>query len=245
MNDSDAGLGRRGMNVAMAIAFGVALVGFAVGIRPVAAPEATAPEFDTHKSVSGDAPLSRPYMEVRAMREGPDRLPAGDFQALHALLPSVLAPVTSDPEDRTRSLAARARKRAFDGAPPVIPHPSDPRGAGTCLVCHGRGVQIGDRIAPVMSHEPHSQCLQCHVAEGGSIPGFDAAVVDNTFKGLAPPGPGMRAWKGAPPVIPHGTWMRGECASCHGVTGRPGLRTTHPERGECTQCHVALVAGGG
>jgi len=32
--------------------------------------------------------------------------------------------------------------------------------------------------------------------------------------------------------------MRQDCTSCHGVTGLPGLRTPHPERFNCQQCHA-------
>jgi hypothetical protein len=47
-----------------------------------------------------------------------------------------------------------------------------------------------------------------------------------------------RDYDGAPPTIPHPTLMRGECASCHGVFGADGIKTTHPWRQSCTQCHA-------
>jgi cytochrome c-type protein NapB len=49
---------------------------------------------------------------------------------------------------------------------------------------------------------------------------------------------GVRAYTGAPPEIPHSTWMRETCLACHGGTGAEGLRTRHPQRQSCTQCHA-------
>lgn len=60
----------------------------------------------------------------------------------------------------------------------------------------------------------------------------------NSFVGEQPVFPGARAWPGAPPTIPHTTFMRINCASCHGVAGALGMRSTHPFRDSCTQCHA-------
>jgi hypothetical protein len=51
-----------------------------------------------------------------------------------------------------------------------------------------------------------------------------------------------RAYDGAPPTIPHHTWMRENCTSCHGLVTRPGTRTTHPWLTNCTQCHAPSAA---
>ncbi|HRC56557.1 MAG TPA: hypothetical protein PKU97_11575, partial [Kofleriaceae bacterium] len=67
-------------------------------------------------------------------------------------------------------------------------------------------------------------------------------VADSAFVGLPAPGRGERAWPGAPPTIPHTTWMRERCDSCHGVWGASGLRSTHPWRQSCTQCHAPAAA---
>jgi cytochrome c-type protein NapB len=54
---------------------------------------------------------------------------------------------------------------------------------------------------------------------------------------------GDRLYPQAPPVIPHGVFMREDCAACHeGVPGRPEIRCSHPERMNCRQCHVLQVA---
>jgi cytochrome c-type protein NapB len=39
--------------------------------------------------------------------------------------------------------------------------------------------------------------------------------------------------------MPHPMHMRSECDSCHGPSGRPGLRTSHPDRQNCVQCHAS------
>jgi len=69
--------------------------------------------------------------------------------------------------------------------------------------------------------------------------------VASRFTGLQQgPWKGSRATVGAPPRIPHALQMRGECLACHAGPGaRVELRTTHPERVRCRQCHVPEVAG--
>jgi cytochrome c-type protein NapB len=109
---------------------------------------------------------------------------------------------------------------------------------------------IGDKIAPAMSHAPLVSCRQCHtVAQTPlvltQVPRDTDATErpprENEFVPLAFGGSGSRAWEGAPPAIPHPTWMRENCGSCHGVSGALGIRSTHPERQNCNQCH-ALTA---
>jgi hypothetical protein len=62
----------------------------------------------------------------------------------------------------------RAARRAYDGAPPVIPHPPL---SGTCTTCHGSAaVEVpGVGLAPPNPHlktpglSEKSRCRQCHV----------------------------------------------------------------------------------
>ncbi len=125
-----------------------------------------------------------------------------------------------------------------DGAPPTIPHPVEQQTDANCLACHGNGMKIGERIASRMSHALLSNCTQCHIATP-SLPFATAREsIESEFVGVYRAGVGARAWTGAPPAIPHSTWMRQECASCHGLVARPGLRTTHIWRTNCTQCHA-------
>ena len=46
----------------------------------------------------------------------------------------------------------------------------------------------------------------------------------------------------APPVMPHSAFMRENCLACHsGPAAREEIRTPHPERPRCGQCHVQQV----
>lgn len=143
----------------------------------------------------------------------------------------------------------RATRRAFDGAPPVAPHPVDQMSSVSCLACHGTPVRVGDRLVTQISHPPYSQCLQCHASGPGPTSTWEALLppadapdlahiaVTNSFAGHQQAEPGERAFDSAPAVVPHTTWMRENCMSCHGPGGSSALRTSHPSRQSCTQCH--------
>ena len=156
----------------------------------------------------------------------------------------VVVPVP-DREGAVNSTAAvRAARRAYDGAPPTVPHA--PFGA-SCEACHdARGQAVpGVGFAPASPHvgTPYegetSRCRQCHVFRT-----TEESFVESGFVGLAQDlSPGDRATAGAPPRIPHRLLMRENCAACHtGPAAREEIRTTHPERGRCRQCHVPLNA---
>jgi nitrate reductase (cytochrome), electron transfer subunit len=145
--------------------------------------------------------------------------------------------------DRLRAIAIRADHRAYEGAPPTVPHPITQSSAASCIACHGPGLAVKDRIASRMSHAHLLDCTQCHVPAQSPLTPFAQTMLleplaENTFVGLAEYGRGVRAWPQAPPTIPHPTFMRSDCMSCHGPLGSQALRTPHPERQSCTQCHV-------
>jgi len=142
---------------------------------------------------------------------------------------------------RARSLEERAKLRAFEGAPPAMSH-SDNFSARskTCLDCHDQGMTIGERVAHPMSHEPLANCSQCHVEEGQARLGEELHMPDNSFEGLRYSRRGEVSITGAPPAMPHSTHMRTRCLSCHGEYGYPGLKTTHPKRVNCVQCHIEV-----
>lgn len=134
----------------------------------------------------------------------------------------------------------RAERRAYDGAPPTIPHA--PFG-NSCDACHnerGRSVS-GVGFAPASPHEgtaksgATTRCRQCHVFAAA-----EGLFVASDFLGLQQDlRAGGRATPGAPPTIPHRTLMRENCVACHdGPGAREEVRTTHPERWRCRQCHV-------
>jgi len=148
-----------------------------------------------------------------------------------------LAEIRIDPEEKLMALHQREQNRAFNGAPPTIPHPIDQRSDASCAACHKEGAMTKTLRIPRMSHEFLTHCMQCHVENNPRhMPG--TAFRENEFTGLEAPTAGPRAFPGAPPQIPHSTWMRSDCMSCHGYEGRHGIRTTHPLRSNCQQCHA-------
>jgi cytochrome c-type protein NapB len=221
--------------VALSVVVGVAVIGLAAGLRseaPAGAPPTPAPE------AAASAPPARGYAELRrappaavtpwagTTREGP---PAPDGTPIAA------------------ALDARAGQRAYDGAPPTIPHPVRQSSAAECLACHRDGVAIRGRVARPVSHPEYASCTQCHVVEDRPMPGGDWLAEGppadaNVFAGLAAPAAGPRAWDIAPPQIPHRTHMREQCLSCHGPYGRSPMRSSHPERQNCQQCHAPAAA---
>jgi len=147
------------------------------------------------------------------------------------------------PDVEKSSAAERAGRRAYDGAPPVIPHEDF---GNDCAECHDReGMQVeGVGFSPPSPHEETggmsaiSRCRQCHVF----------SVTDEVFTGSGFEGlrqdmrRGRRLSEHSPPVIPHKTFMRENCSACHtGRAAREEIRTTHPERVRCRQCHVPAV----
>jgi cytochrome c-type protein NapB len=147
---------------------------------------------------------------------------------------------SEEPVEQPSSLRVRAGHRAYDGAPPVIPH--DAFGV-QCIRCHtptGQPIP-GVGVAPANPHlhtqglSEASRCQQCHV--------FSTTVkvlVGSDFEGVRQSDrKGERLYPGAPPVIPHPLFMREDCNACHsGPAARPEIRCSHPERTRCLQCHA-------
>lgn len=273
-----ARLYQRGFRVFLAIVLAAAVTGFFAGLRhtptrgadaqrtyrapaPAAAPlaaEASAPsaadsapsESSSAPSATGSAPRAVGYSETPA-----NLSPNRDFRVTLETLPPP-EKITSrkkfphyTDEEKLEALAQRAERRAFDGAPPVVPHPITQLGNESCLRCHGEGTVIGDRPAPKISHEHLGNCTQCHVEGAGGPPtlatpleslagALAANLAENTFCGLEAVLHGERAHPRAPPAMPHTTWMRTDCLSCHGPSGHPPLQTRHPYRKDCTKCHT-------
>jgi cytochrome c-type protein NapB len=131
--------------------------------------------------------------------------------------------------------AYRRVQRAYDGAPPVIPHAIVSLQRQDCLNCHREGMRLaGGELAPRTPHPELVNCRQCHVEQIG----HDEGLARNRFEGLRYPGHGARAYAGAPPTIPHATASRRNCLGCHGELGGSPIRTPHPDRVNCVQCHV-------
>lgn len=173
------------------------------------------------------------YADMGTKTRGPNGdLYVNGLAGLIPPTPDLFAPLVQTEAERDALIEARRERRAYDGAPPTIPHAIDERSTGSCRSCHDQGVRVAGKSAPRIPHEPFTNCTQCHA------PRRTDSSPPNEFSGVASPGAGTRAWPGAPPTIPHGTRMRSECMSCHGPGGLQGIRTPHPYRESCTQCHV-------
>jgi len=151
----------------------------------------------------------------------------------------LFAKIVPSSEEKAASSKLRASRRAFNGAPPIIPHAVETTSDAACYACHSKGLRLGNLKASVMSHEFLANCTQCH-APPTPTPFQDVdASVDSSFVGLPAPEAGARAYPGAPPTIPHSRWMRSNCLACHGgPNGWAGMESTHPWRTNCTQCHA-------
>ncbi|MCF8714928.1 cytochrome C [Joostella atrarenae] len=145
-----------------------------------------------------------------------------------------------------RSLDTYYDNRAYDGAPPSIPHPvAEERSAGgvTCLQCHKSGgfVTKYDAYAPITPHPEMVNCRQCHVVKN-----TESLFVATEFTEKEHASVGdNNALLGSPPVIPHHIQMRENCLACHAGPAAPKeIRVTHPERVNCMQCHVLKLQEG-
>ena len=122
-----------------------------------------------------------------------------------------------------------AISQRFAAYVPVTPHAD----RGMCLQCHvGVDAVIGvsDQAA-----DPNSRCVLCHPATGGR-PREDARVTWATTSwpvaAVAHAGAGAAA-------DPARTAFRENCLTCHGgPSAVEEIRTSHPERSNCRQCHL-------
>lgn len=143
---------------------------------------------------------------------------------------------------QVRDLKTFYSRRAYPGAPPMVPHPvlfdmDEEKRGNSCLGCHNSGgyVEALNAYAPITPHPQKENCRQCHVPEMTNelFRDIDWASVD-------PPKTGQSALAGSPPPIPHFLQMRENCLSCHGgAAAIKKIKTGHPERVNCRQCHAA------
>lgn len=230
----------RALQVLLAVVLTLSFVGFAAGTRgndPPAEPPAHVPP-----ERAEDVPDARSYTQLR----NAPLTAAITWPQAEARLANDAPPPGERDLDALR--VERDLRRAYDGAPPTVPHPVVQRDVGSCLSCHQQGLSVGGKVASSMSHDFKSQCLQCHAQASGTGTAGDVLLADalagqgtygrNAFAGYRGPTTGERAWDIAPPEIPHRTFMRENCLSCHAEGGSAPLRTTHPERASCQQCHA-------
>lgn len=169
------------------------------------------------------------------------------------------------PNANPRTLVRYRALRSYPGAPPRVPHGLTPVEFRTnrCTTCHERGgfSQRFGAYAPVTPHPELGACLQCHATTNamagipfpqtgpndacrqchGRVPArFEETGLD--WRTMRWPALARRS-AGIVPPIPHDLQLRGNCLTCHMGPGAVAeIRTTHAERADCRQCHVA---GGG
>ncbi|MBN8603257.1 MAG: nitrate reductase cytochrome c-type subunit [Planctomycetes bacterium] len=224
----------------------IAIIGFFVGIgagvpKPDGIHESSLLDIQTSASAEADTKLvpALSYSEIANTPMGPTKgwqakpqsLPHSEFDLFAKIEPSEI--------EKEVSSKLRASRRAYNGAPPLIPHPIESTNDAACYACHSGGVKIAGLKASVMSHAFLANCVQCH-APPPPAPFQDVdSTVQSSFVGLPAPKGGVRAYKGAPPTIPHSRWMRENCNACHGgPNGWAGMESTHPWRTNCIQCHA-------
>lgn len=222
----------------------VAIVGYFTGLQAPMKVTANKSQPDHHRQTAsllapevGVVPATH-YSEMGSTTVA--RYPRTQLTNLRSSV-NQLADFKIDPDEKLNALQQRAKNRAYNGAPPTIPHAANQQSDASCVACHKDGALTKSLRIPRMSHALLSNCTQCHVE---SNPRHMPAAVfrDNEFVGLPAPTSGPRAFVGAPPQVPHSTWMRSDCMSCHGYEGRLGIRTTHPWRSSCQQCHTPSAA---
>lgn len=245
----DTDLSQRLARIVMLVCFMIALVVFAAASVARDGDAAAAPA--TPAVVGAAAPIAAE---------------AGPFGVLQSAVPPVAeAPRRSTAHPRT--LATFRSLRAFPGAPPRVPHGLTPEELRTtrCTTCHARGGWVARfaAYAPVTPHPELEACLQCHALDdptaGHALPDPTPDAIcrqchdpGNPVSALSTAASQDASWPalssasdGTPPPLPHALQLRENCQACHaGPAAVAEIRTTHPERTDCRQCHVALEADG-
>ncbi len=154
---------------------------------------------------------------------------------------------------KQRRLEEVYSRRAYHGAPPVVPHAVDNAldHAQGCNACHQKGgfVPTFAAFAPVTPHPQYSNCLQCHaqIKAAGEFSREETPGQKNDWETVSPPLLRQSSLGSAPPAIPHFVGLlRDNCAACHvGPQAPVEVRCPHPERGSCLQCHAQRVDSNG
>ncbi len=192
--------------------------------REASEPDPSSSTSQTPSSIQDTGPLLREKGPMKTFREAPWARASAEQQ-------------------EGRSLQEYYSRRAFPGAPPVIPHSVKPEMEGSddnCETCHQYGGYVPKfyTYAPPMPHgeKGFDNCRQCHVPQTTASP-----YSETNWSPPQPPELDQRAMPSAPPIIPHTLENREFCLSCHaGPSSPPDIRTDHPGRSNCMQCHVSM-----
>lgn len=209
-------------------------------------------------------PIAAPEVDSTAVMVVPAAFPI----PAEAEVYRTFAGVVAIPPDRARERSAHPRTlaryrflRAYPGAPPRIPHgfTADEFRTGACNTCHERGGYSPrfSAYVPVTPHPDMPACLQCHVGRdevtGVSLPDLDPSTVcrqchapgasrwaEASIDWRPQPWPSLATSSDGVPSIAHDLFFRGNCLACHsGPSAVAEIRTSHPERAGCRECHVA------
>jgi len=189
-----------------------------------------------HDPAMGSVIPAASYAEMASVRKHPTFVRSTLISSFGQQGYDPLAKIEVREADKMDSLADRKTRRAFNGAPPTVPHSVNQLDSIACMACHGEGLQASTLRASKIPHPYYSSCTQCHVEQRGTFT-LASASFENSFEGAEAPTHGVRAYPSAPPLVPHSTWMRNDCLSCHGRTAALGMASTHPWRKGCLQCH--------
>lgn len=215
------------------------------------------------RAVAADAKEMEPTVAARIISSPqPIAEEADVFRAGAAVMELQLSRRAAHP----RTLATYRALRAYPGAPPRVPHglTAEELRTSSCRTCHERGgyAQRFGAYAPVTPHPEYTECLQCHVPDDALLgiplpdrgagvgcrqchvaPGAATPLVDLDWQPARWPAVTATSDDSAPPPIPHELQLRGNCIACHAGAGAVAeIRTTHPERTDCRQCHVSADA---
>lgn len=240
--EQNSWLESRSLHIFFAIIMGAALFGFFAGTRSHTYSQYALSGYTSAERAEPGAPEAPAYRELMTEPFGSRTSSLADLDRARQPKQDLFAEIERSPEALQAALEDRAKNRAYEGAPPTIPHAIRQTGAVECMACHAQGMTVDGKLATPMSHDFYTNCTQCHVEQAGAPPLVElrpeAILLDNSFAGLRRYSEPSPAYDGAPPPIPHPTRMRTECASCHGQLAREGLKTTHPWRSQCVQCHA-------
>lgn len=204
--------------------------------------------------------VSEPTRPPLTAPDAPIAAEAGVFRVRPGDL-AVASGAPRRPDAHPRTLAMHRAHRAYPGAPPAIPHglTGNEMRDQACKTCHERGgfVPRFSAYAPVTPHPEMVSCLQCHAPDDAlvgvrfpqesgdlcfqchALDAEPAPFVELDWPEPRWPETRQRALPGSPPVIPHPLHFRENCLACHrGPSAVAEIRTTHPERANCRQCHV-------
>lgn len=239
----------RALTVLLVVSASIAAVGYNIGLQENFTIGKAARQKREQRPTQGEQTIQKTtlngrdvhpavdYKSIGSAHLGPNADFTSDLKTLVRVPDDLFAKIEIDPIAKRESLDRRAALRAYNGAPPVVPHPIDQLSSAACMACHGEGLKTKSLSAAMLPHPYLTNCTQCHVEQ--SMPLLTSAVnVENTFQGLPAPFAGPRAWTGAPPIVPHSTFMRENCLACHGQVGRSGMQSTHFWRQSCLQCHA-------